>query len=76
LVDHADPETVIWLPNGIYEMGPVAGTTQIGVSNTTGFAVGDMVLLQMDDATENCELIDSVPTQASRDRLQRELDFW
>jgi len=25
MVDHAEPETVIWVPNGIYEMGPYGG---------------------------------------------------
>lgn len=147
-VDNAPPKSVIWVPNGVYEMGPygspanaitisqsevvlrcqdpnrtrfrmfdkrvahqcqddsgawnanmcgamavsisarnmfrnevawtsgyASGVTRIGVSSTAGFSVGDWVMLQMDDARETCELMDSIPTQAAVDPLQRNNAF-
>ena len=55
--------------------GYQAGNTQIGVSSSAGFSTGDWVMLQMDDGRETCELIDSIPTQAASDPLQRKNVF-
>ena len=59
----------------VWTSGYLSGNTQIGVSSTAGFAVGDWVLLSMDDGSETCELIDSIPTQAAVDPLQRKNVF-
>jgi len=50
--------------------GFASGNTQIGVPDASVFAAGDWVMLQMDDGRETCDLIDSIPSQASHSSLK------
>lgn len=50
--------------------GFASGNTQVGVPDANVFAVGDWVMLQMDDARETCALIDSSPSQANGTPIQ------
>ncbi|MFP6684418.1 MAG: hypothetical protein VB934_06885, partial [Polyangiaceae bacterium] len=45
--------------------GYAPGETEIDVADTSIFAQGDWVMLQMDKANTNCEFIDAIPSQGT-----------